>query len=83
MRQIVEFKVDQVGLRWEDIPVTFSVDMTDTTFYDVPAYCDELAGRISRASGQIVRWEFQGVGQGHYTTPVLVNYIYDEEDVNG
>jgi hypothetical protein len=75
MERIVEFKIEYMDLPWEKIPVAFEFDLSDKSFEDAVSYADELALRMCRATGKTIRWEFQGVGQGHYTNPFWAQHV--------
>lgn len=72
--RIVEFKilpVDEIksGKTWESTPVSFRLETGQMGFDEAAHYCDRLARFITLAEHSLTRWEFQGVGQGHYAVP--------------
>ncbi len=60
----VEFKIKQEGVRWEDTPVYLASSfftLGDITYF---------AKRISEIHQAEVRWNFEGLSQGHYVNEI-------------
>ena len=58
--ETVEFRIKQEGVRWEDTPVYLALSfftLGDITYF---------AKRLSKHFNTEVRWNFEGVSQGHY-----------------
>lgn len=58
--ETVEFRIKQEGVRWEDTPVDLASSfftLGDITYF---------AKRISEIHQAEVRWNFEGLSQGHY-----------------
>lgn len=61
----VEYKIDEQGKAWEDIQpatCTFPCDMAAEA---VETHFQVIADR----RGKQVRWNWKGLGQGHYISP--------------
>lgn len=65
--ETIEFKLKIDDRAWELTPVHYRLAVPYSSFNHELAY--EVAKLISMYTGVEVRWEFEGVGQGHY-----VNY---------
>ena len=58
--ETVEFRIKQEGVKWEDTPVYLASSfftLGDITYF---------AKRISEIHQAEVRWNFEGLSQGHY-----------------
>ena len=58
--ETVEFRIKQEGVKWEDTPVDF------TSTFLTRKGIDDFAERISEIHQAEVRWNFEGLSQGHY-----------------
>ncbi len=77
-RDIVYFRIDETGMSWPQVPVTFTINTTGLSFDEVTAHCDDIAFRVCLIEQRIVRWNrpaLDGLGQGHYTDPWYVNRV--------
>jgi hypothetical protein len=56
----IEFKIKDDDKNWEDTPVYITVEI------DERKNVDDFAQRLSRMFEKEVRWNFEGLSQGHY-----------------
>jgi hypothetical protein len=56
----VEFRIKQEGIKWEDTPVDF------TSSFFSRSGIDYFAKQTSKIHQAEVRWNFEGLSQGHY-----------------
>lgn len=67
---IAEFKINQTGIPWEDIPVTERLNVEDIDYvFDNEKVCNaanSFAQTLADKHQQEVRWNWQGSYQGHY-----------------
>lgn len=68
----VEFRLwDDSKERWEDIPVTFSLDFVFSSDHEhrisILNECYELANRIRTSTHKKVRFNWEGSYQGYYS----------------
>ena len=56
----VEFKIKQEGVKWEDTPVDFATKLSNR------GAINYVAMRLAKKHGTEVRWNFEGISQGHY-----------------
>ena len=56
----IEFKIKDDDENWEDTPVCITVEINERK------NVDDFAQRLSRMFEKEVRWNFEGLSQGHY-----------------
>ena len=56
----IEFKIKDDDKNWEDTPVCITVEINERK------NVDDFAQRLSRMFEKEVRWNFEGLSQGHY-----------------
>jgi len=64
-KSVIEFKISQKGKRWEDTPVDFTHDTT-------AGAAQLIAKRLAEKHQAVIRWNYRGSPQGHYTLPEII-----------
>ena len=81
MFKTVEFKIRKPGIsRWEDTPV-FKTEKLAGTKEGIEAEAKEIAEGMAFLQKSAVRWNYQGLKQGHYIAEIFADeeiYIREE-----
>lgn len=64
INEIIEFKIKQSGVSWEDIPVAYALEIL--THIPEERVADSVATSLAKLFGAEVRWNWKGSLQGHY-----------------
>lgn len=76
MEKTVEFKIRVPEVdRWEDTPVFESIELSGTK-EEIESNAVEIAEGIAFSQHSEVRWNYEGLLQGHY-----VDEIFPDEDL--
>ena len=68
MYEKATFKVRQSGEKWESAPVVCVLENQGFCNSLFESQCDTVAGALSRLYYQEIRYNFDNIDQGHYTT---------------
>lgn len=64
---VIEVRLNTPGRKWEDTPISYQLTVPPTRTQ--AAYVDTLVAFIARQEGQVARWNWSGLLQGHYIEP--------------
>lgn len=68
---IAVFKIQGIDkrTRWDDLPVSIRKELKKIPYKRAIQLCDNSAQNLANMFRREVRWNFEGLNQGHYVQP--------------